>query len=345
MNQHQDWRARRAAIIDPPNDRDAHRTKLISHNTRAARRQSLFRMFALLRRLGFTAEPEHLGERHVAALVHHWCAEQVAGAPCRPEPCSAAYIQQQLSILRVYAGWIGKPGLVRGAGAYAADAAMVARHYPAERDRRWEGSSIDPRDLIGQVAAIDRHVGVQLRLMLAFGMRRKEAVMFWPHVAEVPSYALPGGHPAAQRFVSFLRIKRGTKGGHLRYTAVRSDEQRDALDEARLVARRRFGHVGRPGLSLKQSLDRFSNVVRAVGMTRGGLGVTAHGLRHQFANDLYFEIARVRSPVRGGDPALDPAVRRDAYRQVAEQLGHHRPQISTAYLGSMGMKGGTDDDV
>ena len=219
----------------------------------------------------------------------------------------------------------------------------MARCYPAGRDRSWDGNGVDTPALIDQVAAIDRHVGVQLRLMLAFGMRRKEAVMFWPHIAEVPSYALPEGHPAALRFVSFLRVKRGTKGGRLRYTAVRSDEQRQALEEARLMVRKRCGHIGAPGLSLKQSLDRFSNVVRSAGLTRKALGVTAHGLRHQFANDLYFELAQVRSPVRGGDPSLDPAVRRDAYRQVAEQLGHHRPQISTAYLGSVRTRGGKND--
>jgi len=340
MGQYRDWREQLAAIIDQRNEMHACRNKVVSHSTRAARRQALFRMFALLRRLGFTTAPDNLGERHVAALVRYWCAAPGQGTPVRPQACSATYIQQQLSILRVYAGWIGKPGLVRAAEAYAGDPALVARSYPAKRDRSWDGNGVDTQALIDQVAALDHHVGVQLRLMLAFGMRRKEAVMFWPHVAEVPSYALPGGQPAALRWVSFLRIKRGTKGGRLRYTAVRSDAQRQALDEARELVTTRHGHVGCPGLSLKQSLDRFSNVVRGAGMTRHELGVTAHGLRHQFANDLYFEIARVRSPVRGGDPALDPVVRRDAYRQVAEQLGHHRPQISTAYLGSVRKGGG-----
>lgn len=343
MGKIEDWRGRLAAIIDRHNEMHAFRKKVVAHSTREARRQALFRMFGLLRRLGYTASPDNLGERHVAALVRYWCAEGEEGGQVRSQPCSAAYIQQQLSILRVYAGWVGKCGLVREAQAYADDPALVARRYAAARDRSWEGGAVDPCILIERVAVIDRHVGLQLRLMLAFGMRRKEAVMFWPHMAEVPSYALPEGHPAALRFVSFLRVKRGTKGGRLRYTAVRSDEQRQALEEARSMVRKRCGHIGAPGLSLKQSLDRFSNVVRSAGLTRKALGVTAHGLRHQFANDLYFELAQVRSPVRGGDPSLDPAVRRDAYRQVAEQLGHHRSQISTAYLGSVRTRGGKHD--
>eukprot|EP01034_Spumella_vulgaris_P026565 gene26565-33165_t len=220
----------------------------------------------------------------------------------------------------------------------------VTRQVEAEQDRTWEGHGVDADELVRRIEGLDRHVGLQLRLMMAFGMRRKEAVMFRPHVAEVPAYALPDGHPSAQRFVSFLRIQRGTKGGRLRYTAVRNDLQQQALDEARQLVRSHFGHVGHPGLSLKQALDRFSNVVRSVGISCNGLGVTAHGLRHEFANDLYFEIARVRAPVRGGDPALDPVVRLDAYRQVATQLGHNRPRISGAYLGAMGGKGGSHDE-
>jgi integrase len=62
--------------------------------------------------------------------------------------------------------------------------------------------------------------------------------------------------------------------------------------------------------------------------------VTPHGLRHQFAGDLYFEIAKVKAPVQDGEPLVDAASMKDAYRQVARQLGHNRPQISNAYLGS-----------
>ncbi|WP_395398818.1 hypothetical protein ACHMW6_18610 [Pseudoduganella sp. UC29_106] len=73
--------------------------------------------------------------------------------------------------------------------------------------------------------------------------------------------------------------------------------------------------------------------MRQVGLTKKELGVTPHGLRHQFAGDLYFDIARVKAPVRGGEVVIDRAVMLDAYRQVARQLGHNRPQISNAYLG------------
>jgi hypothetical protein len=84
--------------------------------------------------------------------------------------------------------------------------------------------------LLAQVKAYDPYVGVQLKVMQAFGLRRKDAVMFSPHLAQVPLAHLPLAHvPPGEgpaRYLSFLRIKRGTKGGRLRYTAIRTAKGR-----------------------------------------------------------------------------------------------------------------------
>lgn len=350
MAQNTQWRSELAALIAAHNDMHALRPKTISHRTRQARAQGLFRMFGLLRRLGFCPAPGNLSARHVQALVDHWTGAPVSGADnavdsshADPVPMSAAYIQQQLSFLRVFARWIGKPGLVRPALHYVDDRALVARAYSAGRDKGWRGNGVEPSVVFAAVERIDRHVGVQLRLMHAFGLRRKEAVMFDPRVALVPAHALPASAMDGGEYLAFLRVKRGTKGGRLRYTAVRTEAQHDALSAARDLARRGAGHIGRPGLSLRQSLDLFSNVVRLAGVTRRALGITAHGLRHQFAADLYFDLAQVTAPVQGGGGQIGPAAMRDAYRQVARQLGHRRPQISNAYLGSPSMRAPTVD--
>lgn len=336
------WKRELAEIVDRHNERHKDRERVISHATRSARRQGIFRIFVLLHQLGFRARPRNFSGRHVQALMAYWTAkpapsvsqpkEAAIAYPLRPY--SAAYIQQQLSFLRAYTEWIGKRGLVQGAERYVTDKRIVSRTYCAQRDLGWAGNGVQAEEAIEQVARIDRHVAVQLRMMMAFGLRRKEAVMFSPGAAEVPAYALPESAQIGATHLAFLRIKRGTKGGRLRYTAVRTQEQEKALAEALLLARSRNGHIGRPGLTLKQSLDLFSNVVRQVGLTKKDLGVTPHGLRHQFAGDLFFDIARVKAPVRGGETEIDHAALQDAYRQVARQLGHNRPQISNAYLGS-----------
>lgn len=336
------WKKELAEIVDRHNEWHKDREKVISHATRSARRQGIFRMFVLLHQLGFRARPRNFSGRHVQALMAYWTAKpapsvsrpQEAAIPYPVRPYSAAYIQQQLSFLRAFTEWIGKRGLVQAAERYVTDKRVVSRTYCAQRDLSWAGNGVHPEEAIERVARIDRHVAIQLRIMMAFGLRRKEAVMFTPAAAEVPANALPESAQIGVKHLAFLRIKRGTKGGRLRYTAVRTHEQEKALAEALLLARGRNGHIGRPGLTLKQSLDLFSNVVRQVGLTKKDLGVTPHGLRHQFAGDLFFDIARVKAPVRGGEPEIDHAALQDAYRQVARQLGHNRPQISNAYLGS-----------
>lgn len=343
MTQNIRWKEQLNEILERFNENHASQSKVISHSTRQARSQGLHRAFSLLRELGFKPEPGNLAGRHVTALVAYWAAqpeppglepEMPATIRRLARPHSAAYIQQQLSFLRVYAAWIGKPGLVRSAEHYVTDPKVVRRGYAALEDKGWESHGVPVEPLLARVSALDAHVGGQLRMMIAFGLRRKEAVMFCPHLAEVPAYALPARQHALENYVAFLRVHRGTKGGRLRYAAVRTEHQRQALEIARSLVRHEGAHIGHPGLSLKQSLDLFSNVVRAVGLTKNELGVTPHGLRHQFAGDLYFEIAHVQPPVRGGDPFPDRVVMEEAYRQVAQQLGHNRPHISSAYLGS-----------
>ncbi|WP_195763755.1 integrase domain-containing protein [Pseudoduganella rivuli] len=343
MSSNSDWKAQLDTILKRHNGQHAVRAKVVSHSTMEARGKGLFRSFALLRSLGYEPSPYNLRNQHIGALVRYWTAEPPSpsialsggrNASLRSAPYSAAYIQQQLSFLRVFAGWIGKPGMVLDAEKYTKNPATVRRTYTVTKDKGWSGNGVDINTTIDAVAKLDEYVAVQLQMMIAFGLRRKEAIMFRPHAAEVPAYALPASCAVLDRYISFLRIKRGTKGGRLRFAAIRTPEQVKALAVARTVARFPHSHLGRPGLTLKQSLDLFSNVVRSAGITKKELGVTPHGLRHEFAGDLYFEIASIPAPVRGGDPCSDPDTLKAAYLEVANQLGHGRRQIVNAYLGS-----------
>jgi len=343
MSANPNWKGELQQLLRVHNTLHASRSKGVSHRTMEARAESLFRSFKLLRHLGYQLGPASLGGRHVRHLVLHWCG--LAAPPDAPPPTpqappphaySAAYIQQQLSFLRALAGWIGKPGLVMPAERYLSpeQRPLVRRHLAASHDHSLSARHTGAGDVLSRVAAIDPWVGVQLQLMWAFGLRRKEAVMFCPQLADVPAWALPANADATTGYVSFLRVKRGTKGGRLRYTAVRNDVQRSALAAAKALVRSPGDHVGRPGRTLKQALERFKYVMRRAGLTRDQLGATSHALRHEFANDLYFELAGVPSPVRGG-LGLEPEAMLEAYLEVARQLGHGRPQISGAYLGKM----------
>lgn len=341
MSNNSNWKSVLKKVLDEHNFTRSRRNKVVSHRTAEARIKGLFYLFSLLRRMGYHIDPRHLRNMHIRRIVEYMtaspaiaklCAER--GIPMPTKPYSAAYIQQQLSFLRVFSTWIGKPGMVLNAERYVDDPGLVRRTYSAQEDKGWETHGHDIAALIEKVAQIDERVAAQLNLMWQFGLRRKEAVMFRPHVAVVPVHAVPASHHASDRYVAFLKIKRGTKGGRLRYTAIRTEEQKRAIEQACRFAFSQTSHMGHPGLDLKQSLKRFDNMIRKAGITRKTLGATAHGLRHQFAGDLFFDVTNIKAPVRGGELSIDSATMKAAYLEVAQQLGHARPQISNAYLGS-----------
>jgi hypothetical protein len=338
-----DWKRTLQDLIQKHNGEHANKRKTVSNRTMEQRASGLFRSFTTLRGVGFKFNPKNLGGRHIEILVRYWTADPTLFAELKAsntkstikpllQPHSAAYIQQQLSFLRVYSKWIGKAGLVKTPTSYVSDPSLVTRCGVAQRDHSWSAAGVDIQAVLERVERIDPRVALQLEVVLAFGLRRKEAVMFRPGLAEVPAHALPAGAGDDERYIAFLRVKRGTKGGRLRYVAIRTEYQHAVLQRALACAGSASSHIGIPGLSLKQALDRYSYVLRAAGVTAKMLGVTGHGLRHQFAGDLYYELSGVAAPVAGGKLS-DADQMRAAYLEVARQLGHGRPNVSGAYLG------------
>jgi integrase len=342
MSNNRLWKRRLQDKINQHNRQHGRKAKGVSNKTMQERASSLFRSFGLLRRLGYQIDPNNLAGTHIQVLVDYWTGSARVADLCRrngvdmlERPHSSTYIQQQLSFLRVYAtAWIGKPGMVRPLAHYVDDPARFERSYSATQDRSWEGNAVEFQSIAEKVAAIDARVAAQLALLLAFGLRRKEALMFTPQCAVVQREDIPRSQHASDRYAVFLRIERGTKGGRLRFVAIRNSEQRAAIERALRFAPHVSSHLGHPGLTLQQSLKRFDNVMRKAGVTRKQLGVTAHGLRHQFAQELHVELTDVRAPVRGGDGCVDPETLKAALLEIAHQLGHNRPQIVNAYCGS-----------
>src|SRR5262249_32611066 len=110
------------------------------------------------------------------------------------------------------------------------------------------------------------------------------------------------------------------------------DAKRKALERARQLVGE-GAHLGNPRLrSLRSGKDHFYRVMAHFGITKRGLGVTPHGLRHQYANDRYELCSGASSAVRHAAP-VEPAVDTAARLQVAAELGHARKGIVGAYLG------------
>lgn len=302
------WKRILADVLREHNFRHGRSDKRASNLTIQQRGDRLFLCFEQLYELGYRLEdPRHLGERHVQALVDDWVSRKH----------SAATIQTKLSHLRMFAMWIGKPGLVRRAAEYVSDPAVVKRVYAAQTDASWSSRNIDPEQVIPYLQQFDRYVADQQLAQLRFGLRVKEAVMFRPWRADAGDVLL---------------VEDGTKGGRPRVVPLASQKQRDALNYLKTQVRTRNGSLADPSLSLKQAMTRYYVVMRAAGITRKGLGITSHGLRKEFANKTYFDLTGVQSPVQGGPP-IERVVDREARLRLVEHLGHSRESIGTAYLG------------
>jgi integrase len=337
MSNNADWTHQLQRLIDEHNWRHAKKAKNVSNKTMEERAQILFLAFRQLRSLGFQPAPRCLDGNHVQHLVWLWTADARIEERCKsqgvamPEkPLSPATLQARLSTLRVFCGWIGKPGMVLVPQRYVTDPALVRRTYVAQEDKSWTAKGVDAAEIVARVSAIDRFIAAMIDIILHFGLRKKEAAMLAPHWAVVPASMVPIANPTAE---FYLMVIDGTKGGRLRFVPIDTEAKLRALERAQQVAVHRYSHLGRPGHSLKQTLDRFSYVMRKVGVTRDQLKVTIHGLRHQFANDLYFSLTDIPSPVRGGVPT-DLQRHVDACLEIARHLGHERTQISGAYISS-----------
>jgi len=301
--------------------------KTVSHKTRQERADFLRRFFRDLKaRAGFKTlpDPRNLGDKHVRAMVQLWQQDKLAPAT----------IQTYLSFLRGLAMWLGKHGFIRKPADYGLSVDAYQRHETARRDKSWSARGVDIDALIERVCAYDRHVGASLRLIHAFGLRRKESVMIRPHRCVVP-FEATGLSPAERRVEHYLRIKAGSKGGRLRFVAIDNAQRQTALDYAQAVADGADAHLGDPRHDLKRNLRRFDYVMEKFGITAGELGITAHGLRHEALIQRFGdETDGAAPPVRGGAP-LPPDVDRAARQAVAEMAGHKRARASCAYLGGI----------
>ncbi|KAF1685350.1 integrase [Pseudoxanthomonas broegbernensis] len=298
--------------------------KTVSHKTRHDRAQFLRRFFRNLHeKAGFKTlpDPRNLGQKHIQAMVRVWQAEHLAPAT----------IQTYFSFLRGFSGWIGKPGMVRDPSHYGMQLEEYRRSEAAQRDRSWSAQSVDIDAVIARICDHDRYVGASLRLIRAFGLRRKEAVMLRPHRDVVGFEAT--GLPLEQREAQlYLRIKAGAKGGRERFIPLDTPERRAALAHAQQIAGDQDAHMGNPARDLKYNLHRFSHVLEQFGITSRALGVTAHGLRHEVLIDHYRQITDQEPPVRSGD-TVPGALDRPAREAVVRLADHSRTRVADAYLG------------
>lgn len=264
-----------------------------------------------------------IGKKHALRLIGRWIRQGQ----------SASTIQNKTSILRRFLTFIGKQNLIpRGhllkAWLTANGLEVPTRTIVARSSKAWNELGVDVFEILKQVTESCQFTAIQLEMQLAFGLRMKESLQLIPRIADHGTY---------------LGVVWGTKGGLPRNVNFDKDPttanwQREVLERAKLMAdQNRKGTLSIQGKTLMQSIDHFYYIMRKFGISRKGLGVTAHGLRHQFAARRYREIAGFGAPVTALAPSHTPIVAEAdliARTKISRELGHFRPDVTQAYTGS-----------
>ena len=308
------------ALSEP--QRSVRKKKQISQKTTEARLYGVCASLNTLLDPGFAIKTlDHVGAKHIAALHASWC--EVGG---RHQKSSGRIHNLNCYLRLLFDLHLGKHGLVKPVSFYAAD---CKRTYAAVEDKSWEGQNLDVEAIIGGIAAQGgdhQIVAAQLELCLAFGLRVSESWL------ARPLQLLDEGIGR-----EILRIQHGTKGGRPRDLPLIELAQLDVLTRVASFARGQHQTMIPVRYSLPQWRNRYYTIVRAHGLQRdnegGSLGVTTHGLRHQYLHALYKRLTGCDAPIKGATTiAMD--THRAALKTLIEHAGHSDVRKASAYLGS-----------
>ena len=276
-----------------------HRANEGSFGTRAARETILQQAANTLHDLGYrNLKPQGIKPKHVDALVKHWQEREL----------SCGTIKNRLAHVRWWANKVGKSGVV----------ARDNDHYDVKRRVYVTGDNKArdlPADQLRNVT--DLHVKMSMRLQAEFGLRREESIKF------SPSYADKGD--------KIVLKASWTKGGKAREIPIRTQAQRQLLDEVRRFAGR--GALIPSNKNYVQQMRTYERNAIKADLDR------LHGLRHAYAQQRYEELTGQKCPIQGGPSRRTlqgDALARDAdARQIiSRELGHERTAIVSVYIGS-----------
>jgi hypothetical protein len=269
-----------------------------SHATQAKRERMLTLIANLLHELGYRGmTAKSLKPKHIEALLGRW----------RKQELTTGTIKNRMAAIRWWANKVDKCNVV----------ARSNEHYGIP-DRRFvtneSKAKTVTREQLEKVR--DEHVRMSLELQQAFGLRREEAMKIRAIIADQDDHLFLQG--------------RWTKGGRGRIVPVRTEQQREVLNRAHLLA----GHG-----SLIPSNRNYVQQMRVYeGNTRRAGLHHMHGLRHAYAQIRYEELTDWACPAAGGPVAKELTKeqrKRDhvARLTISRELGHEREAIVSVYLG------------
>ncbi len=273
-----------------------------SHATQYERKRMVMQFAHDVHRLGFKGlRLRNVSQKHVLKVIECWRRGE------HQPPVSDATLMNRLAALRWALEKVGK-----------------SRVLP-ETNRALGLESRRPIPSVSKALTLtekalnkvtDAHIRQSLRLQAVFGLRRSEAMKIHPQWAD--------------RGDRLLLKASWTKGGRPREVPIRTQEQRQVLEVAKVLAGN--GSLIPNHKSYRQHLATWEYQTRRAGLSK------THGLRHAYAQARYQELTGRKPPILGGMPSQaltgeQKAQDREARLQIAAELGHSRVSITNVYLG------------
>jgi integrase len=296
------------------------RTRMSQKNaglkTQKRRLYTVFKTLKEVRAAGYKVEsPYNLSGKHLEVIVRRWAdAGQTAGT-----------METKLAHLGAFCEWMGKDGMVKSLYDYVPKEELVktgrVRRYVAVEDKSWEAHGVNMMEKIAEIERDEPVVAIQLKLQAAFALRVEE------------SFALP----IAKTMRNIIRrgdgkmvVSECTKGGRDRLVPLQL--QAHVLQEALPYANSRSGSTTPGEYSLERWKNHYYYVLRKHGITKDDLGITSHGLRHQWVQEFYKVLTGYEAPIKGGNARPSKDVHIAAMKAAIEAVGHSRVSKTGAYM-------------
>jgi len=319
-----DWRKQRASVKsrcfsslkrilekDNQNKRHAILKKDVGFSTSGQREEFYYRFFRELIEMRYRLpDVEGLRKEHIRAWMQDL---EFKGR-------SPKTLQKYASMINVFTVFINKPGMMGNPRDLLKDPSRFECTSVTKTDKSQANKKVQWNVILEKVKARSQVLAAQYVMCERFGLRFEEAAKLCPHISDKGDY---------------LHICKGSKGGRKRNIEIRTADQRQALDHLKTFATSKNGSTIPKNKNYKQWNTYSNNINRDVGFTKKEAGFTRHSLRHGFANDLYQELTGISSPVRGGNPeSIRASEDLQARLFVAQEMGHGRARITSAYTGS-----------
>ena len=252
-------------------------------------------------------ELKNLSSRHLEWFLYAYRSGRLSARGHEP---SVGTVKNMLSAIRWALQRIGKGSLLPSENAKLG---IANRSHVAKKSHAVRISE-------DALVAIDRRnpfYGAAVRVMQSHGLRLEEALKLHPEWAD---------------FKTELRLEGSwCKNGRPRSVPTCTRGQVAAINHAKRIAGE--SSLIPTGLSYIQAKRELMRICAEFGLHH------RHGLRHAYAQDRFALLAGFPCPVAGG-PSRDKMTLQqqkadlNVRSQIARELGHGRPAISRAYLGS-----------